>query len=104
MKTELMLTAASGKQFQVLLLANGDAYGLDDCLTVAGGALVEFNPIVRDKAHCCGFRYYVKTILSGATTGLCLAGDMREYDIDAHSMAVARQWLGNEIRNQSIEV
>ena len=104
MKTQMILTAASGKRFQVLLLANGDAYGLDDCLRVEGGALVEFNPIVGDKAHCCGFRYYVKTILSGATTGLCLAGDMREYDIDAHSMAAARQWLGNEIRNQSIKV
>ena len=104
MKTVMTFTAASGKRFDVILRANGDAYGLDDCLTVDSGALIEFQPYSFAKhAHGCGWTYYARTICDGTINGLCLQGDAPEYNIDPHSMAAIRQWAGNEIPNQNME-
>ena len=102
---KLEFTTAQGKPIAAILRANGDKYGLNDCLTVTDGALLEFQPIASDgRSDGRGWTYYARTLLDGQITGLCLQGDAREWDIDAHSMAVVRQWAGNEIRNQSIEV
>ena len=103
MKTIMHFTTAQGKPIAAILRDIGDAYGLNDCLTVDKGALLEFQPIASDgKSDGCGWTYYARTLLDGTINGLCLQGDAREWDIDAHSMAVVRQWAGNEIRNANM--
>ena len=103
MKTVMTFTAANGLRYDAILRDIGDLYGRNDCLTVDKGALLEFQLYnVHGKPQGMGWTYYARTICAGQTTGLCLQGGAPEYDIDAHSMAVVRQWAGNEIHNANM--
>ena len=104
--TSITITSDKGRRFAVTILKNGDAYGLDNCLTVDGGALVEFE-LLRDDGKAPYFisRYYLKTLIKPGRlgTGLCLEGSAPEYDVNADAMTIITLWLINESVNQSIE-
>lgn len=87
-----------GKQFAVKLLANGDRYGLDKCLTWDKDAFgVEFYDVTYagdgfDEVGQFVSRYYASTILE-AEGGLCLNGEIPDWNIDGYSMDKVRLWM-----------
>jgi len=87
--------------WNVKILEQGDAYGLDNCLTHDGvEPLVEFY----DGRYIENFgilgqfvsRYYVETILEGNNTGLNLDGGVESWSIGYEGMKEVRDFLKHE--------
>src|SRR5574344_1404414 len=87
-----------GKQFAAKLLAKGDAYGLDKCLTWdKEKPCVEFYDVTYagdgfDEVGQFVSRYYASTILD-SDGGLCLDGEIPAWTIDSMSMDKVRAWM-----------
>ena len=87
-----------GKQFAVKLLAKGDYYGLEKCLTWdKESPCVEFYDVTYagdnfDEVGQFVARYYASTILD-ADGGLCLNGEIPDWSIDVVGMDKVRLWI-----------
>ena len=91
----------TNQPWNVKILEQGDAYGLDNCLTHDGvEPLVEFY----DGRYIENFgilgqfvsRYYVETILEGNNTGLNLHGGVESWSIGHEGMKEVRDFLRHE--------
>ncbi len=88
----------NGRKFRAKIIRKGDQYGKDNCLTHDGDKpLVEFWDLTyqNNKFGPDGqfvSRYYVETILE-VVNGLCLQGDVPEWNIDAEPMTQVVKWV-----------
>ena len=86
-------------KFNIRIVATGDKYGRNDCLTNDKAPLVEFYDSRYDMADFMGrgqfvSRYYVDTILDGEyPNGLWLYGGEPEWIVSANEMAQVKQYL-----------
>jgi hypothetical protein len=94
------------RPWRAVIIRDGDKYGLDNCLTVDDGPLVEFYDMANTKMHGDAgqfvARYYVETLVSAENfrVGLCLQGYAPEWEIDADTMLIIRLWLENQESNK----
>lgn len=81
-------------RFNTKIIPTGGAYGRNDCLTNDGSPLIEFYDPRYQHTPLGQFvsRYSVSTIL-GHTGGLCLAGGVPDWHVNANDMAEIRAWL-----------
>ncbi len=77
--------------WELKIIKAGDAYGLDNCLTHDGEPMVEF----WTESGYFVTRYYVSTLLKRTHPGqgLCLQGDMPEYNVSAACYEEILDWL-----------
>jgi len=90
-------------KFFIRIVRDGDAYGMNDCLTHAGDPMVEFYDTRYNHAAWMGRgqfvqRYYVETLLDGRG-GLCLMGGVPEWSVSGEDMKIVREFLTNEVKN-----
>ena len=96
---------SKGKQFAVKLLAKGDSYGLDKCLTWDKDSPgVEFYDVTYagdgfDEVGQFVSRYYASTILD-SDGGLNLNGEIPEWNIDWASMNNVRAWMHKRLSEE----
>lgn len=81
-------------RFNTKIIPTGGAYGRNDCLTNDGAPLIEFYDPRYQHTPFGQFvsRYSVSTIL-GHTGGLCLAGGVPDWYVNANDMVEIRAWL-----------
>lgn len=95
------ITSKTGVRFCVRFLVQGDAYGLDNCLTWehADRPGVEFYDTRHPHTPLGQFvsRYFAETILE-TTGGLDLLTYVADWKVDAEAMDIVRAWLKAEVK------